>query len=62
MARAKTYHDGAREERACWINKVKRMLKMNFESVDLNILMKWGMSRRKRYESEPGGLGRKKKV
>lgn len=62
MAETKTYHDGAREERACWLNKVKRMFKERPESAALDVLLAWGLTRRKRYEAEPGGLGRKKKV
>lgn len=46
---------GAQAERDVWIAKVRRMMRDETDGTDL---LKWGLSRKKRYNRRKGGLGK----
>lgn len=64
MAKAKTYHDGAAEERKAFLRKLRRDLRIVGDRVAIQVLgalIEWVLMRHERYEKRKGGLGRKRK-
>ena len=58
--KAKTYHEGANDERTSWLASLRRDLKTegHNDSVRSYIQDKiaWGLKRNERYDAKPGGL------
>ncbi len=60
---AKTYHEGANDERTAILAKVRRLMKLPMSKVNCGIgpcaakdLEQWLMGRAKRYRTKKGGL------
>lgn len=58
--RSRTYNSGARDERRDWLAKVRRMFNTARGPivVPLQELIDYGITRQKRYDPKPGGVGR----
>ena len=55
----KTYHDGANEERSCWMRKIRkefRYAESASAKTKLAELITFGRNRNERYKKNPGGL------
>ena len=57
MAKAKTYHDGANDERTAIKAYVKRQVKKSVDTtIDGGIVLQWISHRDERYRKRKGGL------
>lgn len=59
--RTHTYNQGAADERAIWIRKVRALVRRDTGYVQPSImeLLAWGKKRAERCAKKPGGIGRK---